>query len=91
MPSLTRTRNACLASAEQDARKTYFVTTSEGSRTIEISKCDLDFFARRALIERVRRTEVAENVGSIGVFLAAFSVVSLVLAALPPIFTAVFP
>lgn len=91
MPSLTRTRNACLASAEQDARKTYFVTTSEGSRTIEVSESELDFIARQALIERVRRAEVAENVGAIGVFLAVFSVVSLVLAVLPPIFTAVFP
>lgn len=91
MPSLTRTRNACLASAKQDARKTYFVTTSEGSRTIEVSESELDFFARQALIERVRRAEVAENVGAIGVFLAVFSVVSLVLAVLPPIFTAVFP
>lgn len=91
MPSPTRTRNACLTSAEQDVRKTYFVTTSEGSRTIEVSESELDFFARQALIERVRRAEVAENVGAIGVFLAVFSVVSLVLAALPPIFTAVFP
>lgn len=91
MASAARTRNACLASAEQDARKTYFVTTSEGSRTIEIGESELDFFARRALIERVRRAEVAENVGAIGVFLAAFSVVSLVLAALPQIFAAVFP
>ena len=83
MPSLTRTRNACLASAEQDARKTYFVTIGDGSRPIEVSDSDLDFYARQALIERVRRAEVAENVGAIGVFFAVFSVVSLVLAALP--------
>lgn len=85
MANAARTRNACLASAEQDARKTYFVTTSEGSRTIEISESELDFFARRALIERVRRAEVAENVGAVGLIIAAFGVLSIVIAVLPRI------
>lgn len=87
MPSLTRTRNACLASAEQDARKVYFVTTGDGSRTIEVSESDLDFYARQALIERVRRADLAENVGAVGLIIAAFGVVSIVIAALPRIVT----
>lgn len=83
MASAARTRNACLASAEQDARKTYFVTTSEGSRAIEISESDLDLDARQALIERVRRAGVAEDVGAIGLIIAAFAVLSMLIAALP--------
>lgn len=88
MASAARTRNACLASAEQDARKTYFVTTSKGSRTIEISESELDFFARRDLIERVRRADVAENVGAFGLIIAAFGVLSIVIAAIPQILSA---
>lgn len=87
MASAARTRNACLASAEQDARKTYFVTTGDGSRTIEVSGSDLDFYARQALIERVRRADLAENVGAVGLIIAAFGVVSIVIAALPRIVT----
>lgn len=87
MASAARTRNACLASAEQDVRKTYLVTTGDGSRTIEVSESDLDFYARQALIERVRRADLAENVGAVGLIIAAFGVVSIVIAALPRIVT----
>jgi hypothetical protein len=83
MPSVTRTRNACLASAESDARKTYFVTTVEGQRAIEIGEGELDFYVRQALIERVRRADVAENIGAVGLIIAAFGVVSMLIAALP--------
>lgn len=87
MASAARTRNACLASAEQDARKTYLVTIGDGSRTIEVSGSDLDFYARQALIERVRRADLAENVGAVGLIVAAFGVLSIVIAALPRIVT----
>lgn len=90
MPSLTRTRNACLASAEQDARKTCFVTTSEGSRTIEISESELDFHARQALIDRVRRADVAEAAGTIGITAATLGLIWMLGKCGPALFPAVF-
>jgi hypothetical protein len=66
MPSAIRTRSACLAHAETQARSFSSASPGHGLR-FEIRKDEIALLKRQALINRVRRARLDESAGSIGV------------------------
>ena len=66
-----------------------FVAPAEAIPAIEIDQAELDLLARQALIERVRRAELAEEVGAIGIIAAVFGLLWMALRCLPALASAV--
>lgn len=95
MTAKTRTAAACLASAEQDARAATLLIHPEpgGLATkpaVEGEEHDLDMIARKMLIARVRRAEVAENAGAIGIIAAIFCVTWMLARCVPTLLPELF-
>ncbi len=84
----TRTGAACLASAERDVRAALFTVTLDGGKVIEVEHADLHLAARKALIERVRRADLAENAGALGLMAGAFLLLWMAARSLPSLFPA---
>ncbi len=85
-----RTSAACLASVEQESRDALFIIRRDDGTCIEVERAELDAHARAALIARVRRADLAENVGAIGIIAATFALLWMLRKCAPSLFPALF-
>lgn len=77
MPSITRTRAACLTSAETEARDALLSTHERSIIAARLAEAERDHRVKAALVERVRAAKLDETSGSVGVVAAVFGMVWL--------------
>lgn len=75
MPSAARTAAACIASADADARQTILPTSTEWRPHAPAWKLDADNPRLVLLVEQVRRAQLADTVGTIGISVAMVGLV----------------
>lgn len=77
MPSLTRTRVACLTSAEVEAREALMSAQERSFVARRLAEAEREHRAKAALVERVRAANIDETAGALGVSVALFGFVWL--------------
>lgn len=77
MPSITRTRAACLTSAETEARHALLTAHERRIIATRLAEAERDHRLKAALVERVRSAKLDETSGSVGIAAAVFGVVWL--------------
>lgn len=77
MASLTRTRAACLTSAEAEARNVLLTAQERSIIANRLADTERDYRAKADLIERVRSAKLDETAGSVGVTAALVGLVWL--------------